>query len=54
MAGRGGSFGAARPLPGQAGYKQSETEHLEREAKDMEVRLQMLLLQAHLTAHKFS
>lgn len=29
-------------MPGQAGYKQNETEYLEKEAKDMEVRLQLL------------
>lgn len=34
--------GGPPPLPGQPGYKVSETETLEREAKDMEVRLQML------------
>jgi hypothetical protein len=32
----------ARPLPGQAGYKVSQTEVLEQEAKEMEARLQML------------
>lgn len=35
-------FGTVKPLPGQAGYKQNETDFLEREAKEMEVRLQML------------
>jgi len=38
----GGSFGAPKPLPGQEGYRMPQTELLEREAKDMEVRLAML------------
>ena len=40
--GGAGEFGPPRPLAGQPGYRVSETEVLEREAKDMEVRLQML------------
>lgn len=36
------TFGAPKPLPGQAGYKISETEILTREAKEMEDRLKML------------
>jgi hypothetical protein len=40
----GSDFGAPKPLPNQAGYNANPTEHLESEAKDMEVRLQMLQL----------
>lgn len=36
------SFGAPKLLPGQAGYKVSETERLAREAKEMEDRLKIL------------
>lgn len=35
-------FGSAKPLPGQNGYKESQTSMLERESKDMESRLKML------------
>lgn len=37
-----GSFGSAKPLPGQNGYKESQTALLEREAVEMENRLKML------------
>ena len=40
-----GTFGQPKPLPNQAGYGKGETDILEREAKDMEVKLQMLQLQ---------
>eukprot|EP01041_Mallomonas_annulata_P008068 gene8068-16554_t len=36
------TFGAAKPLPGQPGYRVSESEVLEKEAKEMESRLRML------------
>mmetsp|Transcript_28190 Transcript_28190/g.40143 ORF Transcript_28190/g.40143 Transcript_28190/m.40143 type:complete len:589 (+) Transcript_28190:35-1801(+) len=36
------TFGAAKPLPGQPGYKVSETSVLEKDAKEMESRLKML------------
>lgn len=35
-------FGQAKPLPGQAGYKVSNTELLEKESREMEMRLKML------------
>eukprot|EP01032_Pedospumella_encystans_P021486 gene21486-24372_t len=37
-----GSFGAPKPLPGQAGYKETETERLKKDADDMEARLLLL------------
>jgi hypothetical protein len=40
--GNGGGFGQPKPLPGQAGYKVTQSEVLERESKEMEERLRML------------
>eukprot|EP01032_Pedospumella_encystans_P022955 gene22955-26000_t len=37
-----GSFGAPKPLPGQAGYKETETDRLKKDADDMEARLLLL------------
>eukprot|EP00596_Hydrurales_sp_CCMP1899_P009159 CAMPEP_0119049766 /NCGR_PEP_ID=MMETSP1177-20130426/66250_1 /TAXON_ID=2985 /ORGANISM="Ochromonas sp, Strain CCMP1899" /LENGTH=168 /DNA_ID=CAMNT_0007027377 /DNA_START=45 /DNA_END=548 /DNA_ORIENTATION=+ len=42
MPGTNKSFGAPKPLPGQPGFKTSETERMEREAREMEARLKML------------
>lgn len=39
---RSGTFGSAKPLPGQSGYKESRTALLEKEALEMEQRLKML------------
>ena len=33
------TFGAPKPLPGQSGYGISQTQQLETEAKEMEIRL---------------
>jgi hypothetical protein len=33
------TFGAPKPLPGQQGYGISQTQQLEAEAKEMEIRL---------------
>lgn len=38
----GGSFGQPKPLPGQAGYKTSASDVLEKESTEMEARLRML------------
>lgn len=37
-----GSFGAPKPLPGQPGYKATESDLLEKDAREMEARLQLL------------
>ncbi|RYH05291.1 hypothetical protein EON65_45120, partial [archaeon] len=37
-----GTFGAPKPLPGQSGYKAAESDLLEKDAREMEVRLQLL------------
>lgn len=39
---KGSDFGNIKPLPGQAGYKVSITEQLDREAREMEERLKIL------------
>jgi hypothetical protein len=40
--GNSGTFGAPKPLPGQAGYKATETDLLQKDTENMEARLQML------------
>jgi hypothetical protein len=42
MSKKSSQFGQPKPLPGQAGYKLSNTEVLEKESSEMESRLKML------------
>lgn len=42
MSKKGSSFGAPKPLAGQSGYKVSDSELLDKEARDMEIRLKNL------------